>query len=67
MCRWLKRLTTKTRVNRVIKKNDGVVNKFFVALGYDIELTYGNNTKVNERQEIIYVLCTGWHRAVRLL
>ena len=28
---------------------------------------HGNNTKGNERQEIIYVLCTGWHRAVRLL
>ena len=27
----------------------------------------GNNTKGKERQEIIYVLCTGWHRAVRLL
>ena len=24
-------------------------------------------TLKNERQEIIYVLCTGWHRAVRLL
>ena len=36
--------TTKAYVNRVIKKNDGVVNKTFVAmmeqLGYDIELTY---------------------------
>ena len=28
---------------------------------------HGNKTKVNERQEIIYVLYTGWHRAVRLL
>ena len=32
------------RVNRIIKKQDGVVNKTFVqmleALGYDIELTY---------------------------
>lgn len=28
---------------------------------------HGNKTKENERQEIIYVLCTGWHRAVRLL
>ena len=31
-------------VNRIIKKQDGVVNKTFVqmleALGYDIELTY---------------------------
>lgn len=36
--------TTKSYVNRVIKKNDGVVNKTFVqmmeVLGYDIELTY---------------------------
>lgn len=44
MCRWLKRLTTKAHVNRVIKKNDGVVNKTFVqrmeALRYDTELTY---------------------------
>ena len=35
--------TTKAYVNRVIKKQDGVVNKTFVqmmeALGYDIELT----------------------------
>jgi len=36
--------TTKSYVNRIIKKPDGVVNKTFVqmmeALGYDIELTY---------------------------
>ena len=36
--------TTKTYVNRVIKKNDSVVNNTFVkmmeALGYDIELHY---------------------------
>lgn len=36
--------TTKSYVNRIIKKNDGVVNKTFVqmmeALGYDIELVY---------------------------
>ncbi len=36
--------TTKAYVNRVIKKQDGIVNKTFVqmmeALGYDIELTY---------------------------
>ena len=36
--------TTKAYVNRVIKKQDGAVNKTFVqmmeALGYDIELTY---------------------------
>ena len=36
--------TTKTYVNRVIKKPEGVVNKTFVrmmeALGYDIELHY---------------------------
>ncbi len=42
--------TTKTYVNRVIKKNESVVNNTFVkmmeALGYDIELHYvkrGNN------------------------
>ena len=36
--------TTGQYVNRIIKKQDGVVNKPFVqmleALGYDIELTY---------------------------
>ncbi|SHH09207.1 Helix-turn-helix [Butyrivibrio fibrisolvens DSM 3071] len=36
--------TTKTYVNRVIKKNESVVNNTFVkmmeALGYDIELQY---------------------------
>lgn len=36
--------TTKSYVNRVIKKQDGVVNHTFVrvmeALGYDIELHY---------------------------
>ena len=36
--------TTKSYVNRVIKKPNGVVNKTLVqmmeALGYDIELTY---------------------------
>lgn len=36
--------TTGQYVNRIIKKNDGIVNKTFVqmleALGYDIELTY---------------------------
>ena len=36
--------TTKSYVNRVIKKQDGVVNNTFVqlieALGYDIELIY---------------------------
>lgn len=36
--------TTKSYVNRIIKKQDSVVNKTFVqimeALGYDIELTY---------------------------
>ena len=36
--------TTKSYVNRVIKKSDGVVNNTFVkmmeALGYDVELTY---------------------------
>ena len=36
--------TTKSYVNRIIKKPEGVVNKTFVqmmeAFGYDIELTY---------------------------
>lgn len=36
--------TTKSYVNRVIKKQDGVANKTFVqmmeVLGYDIEITY---------------------------
>lgn len=36
--------TTKSYVNRIIKKPEGVVNRTFVqmmeALGYDIELTY---------------------------
>lgn len=36
--------TTAQYVNRIIKKEDGVVNQTFVqmleALGYDIELTY---------------------------
>lgn len=36
--------TTGQYVNRIIKKQDGLVNKTFVqmmeALGYDIELTY---------------------------
>ena len=44
--------TTKSYVNRVIKKQDGVVNKTFVRmmeeLGYDIKLTY---VKRNETQE----------------
>ena len=36
--------TTKSYVNRIIKKQEGIVNKTFVqimeTLGYDIELTY---------------------------
>lgn len=36
--------TTKSYVNRIIKKTEGVVNNTFVkmieTLGYDIELTY---------------------------
>ena len=36
--------TTSQYVNRIIKKQDGIVNKTFVqmmeALGYDVELTY---------------------------
>ena len=41
--------TTKTYVNRVIKKNESVVNNTFVkmmeALGYDIELHYVKRKK----------------------
>ena len=41
--------TTKSYVNRVIKKQDGVVNNTFMqlieALGYDIELTYVKREK----------------------
>ena len=41
--------TTKTYVNRVIKKNESVVNNTFVkmmeALGYDIELHYVKRDK----------------------
>lgn len=41
--------TTKSYVNRVIKKPNGVVNNTFVqmmeALGYDIELTYVKREK----------------------
>lgn len=40
--------TTGQYVNRIIKKQDGLVNKTFVqmmeALGYDIELTYVKKT-----------------------
>ena len=47
--------TTKSYVNRVIKKQDGVVNKTFVqmmeALGYDIVLTYVKRDKNNEMME----------------
>lgn len=36
--------TTKAYVNRIIKRDEGVVNKTFVqmieSLGYDIEITY---------------------------
>ncbi|WP_334308200.1 winged helix-turn-helix domain-containing protein [Anaerosporobacter sp.] len=36
--------STKSYVNRIIKKLDGIINKTFVhmmgTLGYDIELTY---------------------------
>ena len=42
--------TTKSYVNRIIKKSDTVVNKTFVqmmeALGYDIELTYVKREKL---------------------
>ena len=47
--------TTKSYVNRIIKKQDGVVNKIFVqmmeALGYDIVLTYVKRDKNNEMME----------------
>ena len=40
--------TTKSYVNRIIKKQEGIVNKTFVqimeTLGYDIELTYINRS-----------------------
>lgn len=39
--------TTKSYVNRVIKKQDGIINKTFIRimeqLGYDIEITYTKN------------------------
>lgn len=41
--------TTGQYVNRIIKKQDGIVNKTFVqmmdALGYDVELTYVKKEK----------------------
>ena len=46
--------TTKSYVNRVINKQDGVVKKTFVqmmeALGYDIELTYVKKGGVHPSQ-----------------
>lgn len=45
--------TTKSYVNRVIKKPNGVVNNTFVqmmeALGYDIELTYVKRENDDEK------------------
>ena len=42
--------TTSQYVNRIVKKQDGVVNKTFVAmmeqLGYDIELRYVKQEKL---------------------
>ena len=42
-------------INRIIKKQDGVVNKTFVqmmeALGYDIVLTYVKRDKNNDMME----------------
>lgn len=42
-------------VNRIIKKQDGVVNKTFVqmleALGYDIELTYVKRAQNSGREK----------------
>ncbi|MNN17218.1 hypothetical protein D3C81_1303960 [compost metagenome] len=47
--------TTKSYVNRIIKKQDGVVNKTFVqmmeALDYDIVLTYVKRDKNNEMEK----------------
>ncbi len=49
--------TTKSYVNRVIKKPNGVVNNTFVqmmeALGYDIELNYvkRNYVKINKESD----------------
>ena len=47
--------TTKSYVNCIIKKQDGVVNKTFVqmmeALGYDIVRTYVKRDKNNEMME----------------
>jgi len=47
--------TTKSYVNRIIKKQDGVVNKTFVqmmeALGYDIVLTYVKRDQNKEMEE----------------
>ena len=44
--------TSSPYVNRIIKKQDGAVNKTFVqmleALGYDIELTYVKREKNSE-------------------
>lgn len=41
--------TTKSYVNRVIKKQDGIINKTFIKmmeeLGYDVELTYKKRDK----------------------
>jgi len=51
--------TTKAYVNRVIKKNDSVVNNTFVkmmeALGYDIELHYVK--RVDENAEEYIMVC----------
>ena len=46
-------------VNRIIKKQDGVVNKTFVqmleALGYDIELTYVKRDGNSEEEYVIKI------------
>ena len=48
--------TTKAYVNRVIKKNDSVVNNTFVkmmeALGYDIELHYVKIGRASCRERV---------------
>ena len=63
MCRWLKSLTTKVHVNRVIKKNDGVISGvenfgFFVELDNLIEgLVHVNSLKGDYFNYVPELLC----------
>lgn len=50
-----------TEVDKIYKEAD---NSNFLSDSLEIRKAIFEG---NERQEIIYVLCTGWHRAVRLL